>query len=71
MNELDVDILQRGVRIEVNGRIATVINPHHPQWIDHKTRVFKRVFQGADVRFEDGQCAYVHARDICIKESGE
>ena len=64
MNKFQVGVLQRGDSVTVAGRKAIVVSPHEPEWIDHKTRAFCKELQGADVKFEDGQCVYVHAADL-------
>ena len=64
MNKFQVGVLQRGDSVTVSGRKAIVVSPHEPEWIDHETRAFRKELQGADVKFEDGQYAYVHAVDL-------
>lgn len=64
MDKFQVGVLKRGDSVVAAGRKATVVSPHEPEWIDHKTRAFRKELQGADVKFEDGQYAYVHAGDL-------
>jgi len=64
MNKHDVGVLKRGDSVITNGRPAIVVSPHEPEWIDHKTRQFRKEFQGADLRLDDGRCAYIHAANI-------
>ena len=67
MDKFSVGVLSRGDRVLVNGSPAVVVSAHEPEWIDHKTRAFRKEFQGADVRLADGQQVYVHAKEIECK----
>ena len=65
MTKYDIGILKSGDRVRVNGREGVVTNIHEPEWIDHRTRAFKKEFQSADIRFEDEKYAVsIPAKDI-------
>lgn len=68
LNKSDVGVLKRGVRVKVGGRCGSVFNAHEPEWIDHKTRAFRKELQGADISFDD-ECGfrYVHANEISLE----
>lgn len=65
MTKYDVGKLKRGDRVVVDSKMGTVVSPHEPEWIDHKTRAFRKEFQGADIQF-DGELhsTYIHADRI-------
>lgn len=71
MTRYDVGKLNRGDRVTVGGKLGTVTRPHEPEWIDHKTRAFRKEFQGADIQFdgEPGYSVYIHAASITILEA--
>jgi hypothetical protein len=63
----DIGKLKRGDRVKVGNRFGTVIDPHEPQWIDHKTKAQMHVLQGADIRFDDDHSnTYIHCAEIEI-----
>lgn len=64
MDKHDIGVLSCGDRVFINGSPATVVSPHEPEWIDHRTRAFRKEFKGADVRLDSGQYFYAHAKDI-------
>lgn len=55
----------------VGGKLGTVTSPHEPEWIDQKTKAFRKEFQGADIQFygEPGYSVYIHADSITILEA--
>jgi hypothetical protein len=52
MTKYDVGKLNRHDRVIADGRIGTVTSVHEPEWIDHKTRGFRKELQGADIEFD-------------------
>ena len=65
MTRYDVGKLNCGDRVIVENELGTVINPHEPEWIDHRTKAFKKEFQGADIRFDgENRSVYIHAEKI-------
>jgi hypothetical protein len=71
MTRYDVGKLNRGDRVTVGGKLGTVTSPHEPEWIDNKTKEFRKEFQGADIQFdgEPGHSVYIHADSITILEA--
>lgn len=70
LNKSDVGVLKRGVRVKVGGRCGSVFNAHEPEWIDHKTRAFRKELQGADISFDVGLlridvCGMLQCKDFC------
>ena len=65
MTKYDVGILKQGDLVRVKGRAGVVSSPHEPEWIEHRTKAFKKELQGADIHF-DGEhgSTYIHAADI-------
>ncbi len=61
MTKYDVGKLKVGDRVKVIDDYGVVTNVHEPEWIDHKTRAFRKEFQSADIRFEG------YDRSICIQ----
>ena len=70
MTRHDVGKLNSRDRVRVGDKLGTVVSPHEPEWIDHKTRAFRKEFQGADIQFdgEPGCAYYIHAASIEILE---
>jgi hypothetical protein len=68
MTRYDIGKLNYGDRVTVDGKSGTVTSPHEPEWIDHKTRAFRKEFQGADIQFDGelGCSVYIHADSITI-----
>lgn len=68
LNANDVGVLKRNTRVKVGDRYGLVFNAHEPQWIDHKTKAFRKELQGADIAFDDEKSGlrYVHANEISI-----
>lgn len=65
LNKACVGMLNRGDRVFVCGYgKGIVISPHEPEWIDHKTKCFKKELQGADIKLDLGQCSYFHCNQI-------
>jgi hypothetical protein len=63
-NELRI-LIKEGDRVIVHGRTGIVISVHEPTWIDHQTRAFRKVFQGADICFDgETHSGYFHAAHI-------
>ena len=50
MKDFDVGKLKFRDRVYVKGKLGTVISVHEPEWIDHKTKAFCKVLQGATAR---------------------
>jgi hypothetical protein len=71
MTKYDLGKLKRHDRVIADGRIGTVTSVHEPEWIDHKTRGFRKEFQGADIEFDHelGRSVYIHADGISILEA--
>jgi len=71
MTRHDVGKLKGGDRVKVGDKLGTVVSPHEPEWIDHKTRAFRKELQGADVQFdgEPGCSYYIHAASIHLLEN--
>jgi hypothetical protein len=64
-SKFDVGKLSMGARVVVGGRMGTVIDAHESaEWIDHITKSFRKVLQGADIRFDDDP---VHAFYVCVQ----
>ena len=68
MNKYEVGKLETGMQVMVGGQVGVVTGVHEPEWIDHKTKAFRKELQGADVRFsgDEGCRGYVWAEDITI-----
>lgn len=64
MNRHDVGVLKKGDTVFVGGLPATVVSTHEPEWIDHRTKAFRKEFQGADLKLSSGVYAYTHAAQI-------
>jgi len=65
MTKYDVGKLKRGDRVVVDGKTGTVLSPHEPEWVDHKTRAFRKELQGADIQFDqEWRSTYIHADRI-------
>jgi len=71
MTRYDVDKCKCGDRVRVDGKIGTITYSHEPEWIDHKTGMFRKEFQGADILFDDEpfHSVYIHADSITILET--
>jgi len=71
MNKHDIGKLTQGMRVNVEGKIGTVVSVHEPQWVDHKTRTFQHVLQGADIVLDAEpehakyfQCAHIDIIEV-------
>ena len=42
MNKHDVGVLKKGDTVFVGGLPATVVSTHEPEWIDHRTKAFRK-----------------------------
>lgn len=74
LSKHDVGLLCHGSRVRVGARLATVVSPHEPQWIDHNTKAFTKVLQGADVGFDDEPTplgVYVHVADMVLLDEAD
>lgn len=68
LSSTDVGLLKRGVRVKVGEKFGTIYDAHEPEWIDHKTKAFRKELQGASISF-DGETrgfTYVHISEICL-----
>lgn len=67
LTKYDIGKLKRGMRVKVGDKLGTVCDPHEPTWIDHRTRAFMHVLQGADITFDgDAHGTYIHCANIEI-----
>lgn len=48
----DVGLLKRGVRVKVGKKLGAVYDAHEPEWIDYKTKAFKKELRGASILFD-------------------
>lgn len=65
MTKYDVGILKIRDCVRVEGQEGVVVDVHEPEWIDHRTRAFRKEFAGADIRFKDEEfTVYIPAKNI-------
>jgi hypothetical protein len=64
LTRYDVGKLKPGDSVTVDGKRGVVTSTHEPEWIDHKTKAFRKVLQSADILFEGETTAYAIRGDL-------